>query len=138
MAPRTLCSAMASCGGTRPDDPLEDPSYGPSRTPAELPPPVPVISGWPADVPYSSDDVTDSPFDDLRLLPATDNAAVSAGGLLSMAPSGRLGCYGSQAKTVTHRGCEQERESDRKSTRLNSSHVAISYAVFCLKKKTRT
>src|SRR5439155_16996775 len=28
-----------------------------------------------------------------------------------------------------------EREQDRKSTRLNSSHVAISYAVFCLKKK---
>src|SRR6266702_1457852 len=28
--------------------------------------------------------------------------------------------------------------SDRKSTRLNSSHVAISYAVFCLKKKKRT
>src|SRR5690625_5402192 len=28
--------------------------------------------------------------------------------------------------------------TDRKSTRLNSSHVAISYAVFCLKKKTRT
>src|SRR5439155_25332442 len=27
---------------------------------------------------------------------------------------------------------------DRKSTRLNSSHVAISYAVFCLKKKART
>src|SRR5690625_6376360 len=26
-------------------------------------------------------------------------------------------------------------EGDRKSTRLNSSHVAISYAVFCLKKK---
>src|SRR5690625_6855709 len=26
-------------------------------------------------------------------------------------------------------------ELDRKSTRLNSSHVAISYAVFCLKKK---
>src|SRR5690606_39443049 len=27
---------------------------------------------------------------------------------------------------------------DRKSTRLNSSHVKISYAVFCLKKKNRT
>src|SRR5690625_6380373 len=27
---------------------------------------------------------------------------------------------------------------DRKSTRLNSSHVAISYAVFCLKKKNQT
>src|SRR5439155_1644727 len=28
-----------------------------------------------------------------------------------------------------------ESNGDRKSTRLNSSHVAISYAVFCLKKK---
>src|SRR5256885_13062994 len=27
---------------------------------------------------------------------------------------------------------------DRKSTRLNSSHLVISYAVFCLKKKTET
>src|SRR5437870_10448673 len=31
-----------------------------------------------------------------------------------------------------------EPEADRKSTRLNSSHVAISYAVFCLKKKNKT
>src|SRR5690625_5846712 len=30
-----------------------------------------------------------------------------------------------------------ELRRDRKSTRLNSSHVAISYAVFCLKKKTK-
>src|SRR5687768_18151519 len=29
------------------------------------------------------------------------------------------------------------RHADRKSTRLNSSHGYISYAVFCLKKKTR-
>src|SRR6266496_4959669 len=29
-------------------------------------------------------------------------------------------------------------EADRKSTRLNSSHVEISYAVFCLKKKKKT
>src|SRR5205814_9306238 len=28
------------------------------------------------------------------------------------------------------------KEKDRKSTRLNSSHLGISYAVFCLKKKT--
>src|SRR5215510_7364871 len=36
-----------------------------------------------------------------------------------------------------HRDCWQAatRPPDRKSTRLNSSHVAISYAVFCLKKK---
>src|SRR5690625_972716 len=31
-----------------------------------------------------------------------------------------------------------DRAIDRKSTRLNSSHVAISYAVFCLKKKKKT
>src|SRR5690242_21479079 len=30
------------------------------------------------------------------------------------------------------------RKSDRKSTRLNSSHMSISYAVFCLKKKKTT
>src|SRR5437588_5297259 len=33
-------------------------------------------------------------------------------------------------RSLSGRGC-----SDRKSTRLNSSHTVISYAVFCLKKK---
>src|SRR3712207_7887995 len=42
--------------------------------------------------------------------------------------------------TCTHEGCslaegELEETIDRKSTRLNSSHANISYAVFCLKKK---
>src|SRR5690625_7238969 len=32
---------------------------------------------------------------------------------------------------------QKDAAADRKSTRLNSSHVAISYAVFCLKKKKR-
>src|SRR5262245_64169555 len=32
---------------------------------------------------------------------------------------------------------ERQRSSDRKSTRLNSSHLGISYAVFCLKKKKK-
>src|SRR6266508_4771730 len=32
----------------------------------------------------------------------------------------------------------QSLQVDRKSTRLNSSHVAISYAVFCLKKKIKS
>src|SRR5438874_8775682 len=34
--------------------------------------------------------------------------------------------------------CCSIRSLDRKSTRLNSSHVEISYAVFCLKKKNIT
>src|SRR5258707_10606358 len=33
-------------------------------------------------------------------------------------------------------GCDLPATRDRKSTRLNSSHANISYAVFCLKKKT--
>src|SRR5256885_13240602 len=32
----------------------------------------------------------------------------------------------------------RRRDRDRKSTRLNSSHLVISYAVFCLKKKNRS
>src|SRR3712207_8194343 len=38
-----------------------------------------------------------------------------------------------QSMVTSHRGHAAER--DRKSTRLNSSHANISYAVFCLKKK---
>src|SRR5690242_21320748 len=34
------------------------------------------------------------------------------------------------------RNSKQCRDGDRKSTRLNSSHMSISYAVFCLKKKS--
>src|SRR5262245_64897286 len=39
-------------------------------------------------------------------------------------------------KVVDKKGTRKVAE-DRKSTRLNSSHLGISYAVFCLKKKTR-
>src|SRR2546430_12134670 len=35
-------------------------------------------------------------------------------------------------------GDQHDRRRDRKSTRLNSSHSQISYAVFCLKKKKKT
>src|SRR5256885_3538366 len=48
---------------------------------------------------------------------------------------------GDSAREVAEDGCLAEVErpagpADRKSTRLNSSHLVISYAVFCLKKKT--
>src|SRR5688572_31807440 len=39
------------------------------------------------------------------------------------------------AKTLTQAGEGFLKKKDRKSTRLNSSHSQISYAVFCLKKK---
>src|SRR5260221_14125635 len=38
-------------------------------------------------------------------------------------------------ETASERRIQQE--ADRKSTRLNSSHTVISYAVFCLKKKNK-
>src|SRR5207249_10753343 len=42
------------------------------------------------------------------------------------------------SSTTTNRACGRTSSSgDRKSTRLNSSHVSISYAVFCLKKKKK-
>src|SRR5256885_8758327 len=41
------------------------------------------------------------------------------------------GLVASQARAAAATGCS----IDRKSTRLNSSHLVISYAVFCLKKK---
>src|SRR5438552_5592789 len=44
-----------------------------------------------------------------------------------------------QQARLPHQPCARvcEEGGDRKSTRLNSSHQIISYAVFCLKKKTR-
>src|SRR5207249_11970730 len=44
----------------------------------------------------------------------------------------REGRFGSRDSKVP---AKRNRAADRKSTRLNSSHVSISYAVFCLKKK---
>src|SRR5205814_5547740 len=39
-------------------------------------------------------------------------------------------------KSIVSTASAQPPAKDRKSTRLNSSHLGISYAVFCLKKKT--
>src|SRR5205807_4111168 len=38
---------------------------------------------------------------------------------------------------ILRSGCRTVVNPDRKSTRLNSSHLVISYAVFCLKKKKK-
>src|SRR5690606_41886972 len=56
--------------------------------------------------------------------PATSAATAPAGGDSMTAP-GPVGTDAGGSRT------------DRKSTRLNSSHVKISYAVFCLKKKKK-
>src|SRR5438552_16422030 len=61
--------------------------------------------------------------------------------------TGSRASYGLERPTDHDRPCPNSRRSrchlraecvDRKSTRLNSSHQIISYAVFCLKKKKRS
>src|SRR5205814_10461632 len=58
--------------------------------------------------------------------------------------SGRVDLIGFSIVTVGNRASEETKRlfekgdyTDRKSTRLNSSHLGISYAVFCLKKKKK-
>src|SRR5690349_21918604 len=49
----------------------------------------------------------------------------------------RIRKIGGALEAVKQGYIQREIQKDRKSTRLNSSHVEISYAVFCLKKKKK-
>src|SRR5690554_8227081 len=60
-----------------------------------------------------------------------DGADVFSEGLAPVLKDGKWGFINEKGKVVI------DFQLDRKSTRLNSSHVRISYAVFCLKKKKR-
>src|SRR5690348_17638236 len=70
---------------------------------------------------------------------AADGAAVAHGAISDgLGDAGEdtradIGCAAVGDRGMGDAGSESE---DRKSTRLNSSHPSISYAVFCLKKKT--
>src|SRR2546430_8414836 len=59
--------------------------------------------------------------------------------LATLAPTARAVVWMYEVEGYSHQeiACAFGRR-DRKSTRLNSSHSQISYAVFCLKKKTNT
>src|SRR5690625_5952135 len=65
-----------------------------------------------------------------------ESVMISAGGdhVIALDPDGQIWSWGWGLRGRLGSGSEDGR-LDRKSTRLNSSHVAISYAVFCLKKK---
>src|SRR3712207_7179824 len=74
------------------------------------------------------------------LFPYTTLFRSDAGGLLDQ--SKEVAGHGTREEALDAAGEKRpigrlaEVEEDRKSTRLNSSHANISYAVFCLKKKT--
>src|SRR5439155_26233231 len=79
----------------------------------------------------SSDLGGDAPAASTGAGPGGD-APAAAGGRLQGARDDRVG--DGEAAGLPRRSVG---DGDRKSIRLNSSHVAISYAVFCLKKKRR-
>src|SRR5688500_19984013 len=59
-----------------------------------------------------------------------------SGYLLTLSCPDRMGIVYAVSEFLFRRDCTLvESQQDRKSTRLNSSHLVISYAVFCLKKK---
>src|SRR5262245_64534869 len=58
-----------------------------------------------------------------------------AGAVPRRAPGRGRGAGHGRRDLVRRAGQLRARPEDRKSTRLNSSHLGISYAVFCLKKK---
>src|SRR3712207_8007181 len=54
------------------------------------------------------------------------------------APTGKARLQSHKNGADLYTGLPEAKMVDRKSTRLNSSHANISYAVFCLKKKKKT
>src|SRR2546426_6016009 len=76
------------------------------------------------------------------LFPYTTLFRSGAGVDVNSGPSAWTGCSGGGNRPNSSSGgiavrCGQVSGEDRKSTRLNSSHLVISYAVFCLKKKKK-
>src|SRR6266480_5035636 len=80
--------------------------------------------------------------------PVAPNQRVLSGTLVTTAPGSRVVLRFDDGQLVAlHENTQfriedfrfrpQESKADRKSTRLNSSHMSISYAVFCLKKKKK-
>src|SRR5438034_7805738 len=87
---------------------------GPAATPATLAAPIPAVStaAMDAHLKYLADDL-----------------------LEGRAPATRGGRLAAKYIAAQFEALGLEPAGDRKSTRLNSSHTVISYAVFCLKKK---
>src|SRR5690606_40643271 len=56
-------------------------------------------------------------------------------GVLQRSSRSAVSCWNCARVSFSSRCRGPSADADRKSTRLNSSHVKISYAVFCLKKK---
>src|SRR5438132_2986071 len=98
--------------------------------------------------PYTHDYFTDPATTEIYTLSLHDALPISGendvfldGGKEYLARYGQGTVGGKGWQSFDHRGVHfiglVNVERDRKSTRLNSSHTVISYAVFCLKKKIK-
>src|SRR5688572_32643723 len=75
----------------------------------------------------------DSATSEIYTLSLHDALPIYSGSFLESSLDDNPGVASRRVSPADHGSCE-----DRKSTRLNSSHSQISYAVFCLKKKIRS
>src|SRR5947199_3334339 len=73
---------------------------------------------------------TDTPTTQIYTLSLHDALPISEVAL-------QLGVFDPRMEHRCQQAGERPGDEDRKSTRLNSSHLGISYAVFCLKKKNK-
>src|SRR5690606_39792028 len=110
--------------------PLHSPTL---RLSSLMTPPTPTSTPFPSTTLFRS--LCDPPAA-ARALPVGDQAEPD---------TGPRGCGGGpvagvarQGAPAAGRGLRHAGSGDRKSTRLNSSHVKISYAVVCLRKKKKT
>ena len=89
---------------------------------------------------YLRHEVTDAEFvaTDLALWAAANGGPVDAAMINAALDGAELLPGAAEAVAGLHAAGIATAIIDRKSTRLNSSHVVISYAVFCLKKKKET
>src|SRR5438309_6408974 len=80
----------------------------------------------------------DTPPTEIYTLSLHDALPISMATFLGLLPSGCSSSVFLSAKSSSQFSDKKTLLLDRKSTRLNSSHSSISYAVFCLKKKKKT
>src|SRR5688500_19976029 len=100
-----------------------------------------VVRGWSSKW-YSEKDFSKWLHEDLRLKKFVkqklNHAGVAAVEVERAANKVKINIFTARPGIVIgKRGAGVETLKDRKSTRLNSSHLVISYAVFCLKKKKK-
>src|SRR2546426_8180609 len=95
---------------------------------------IPIVGGVAASAWAAMSSVTTPTVTTPRLYHAS--ALVSSFMVFSLASS-HVRTLHHRRRSMRFRKGLRERMVDRKSTRLNSSHLVISYAVFCLKKKKR-